>query len=65
MRRDCLTWNESNLEEMKRSSPVLFTVPSQSSDDDHCNPGDCRTRLRGREAPRWLLEIVVVNDPLS
>jgi len=49
--------DDSNLEGMKRSAPVLFTVPGQLYDYSHRGPGNYHAGLRGGEAPWWLLEI--------
>lgn len=49
--------DDRNLEGMKRSAPVLFTVPGQLYDYSHRGPGNYHAPLRGGEAPWWLLEI--------
>ena len=49
--------DDSNLEGMKRSAPVLFTVPGQLYDYTQRKPGNYGAPLRGDEAPWWLLEI--------
>ena len=49
--------DDSNLEGMKRSSPVLFTVPGQLYDYGQRGNQDYGAPLRGGEAPWWMLEI--------
>ena len=49
--------DDSNLEGMKRSAPVLFTVPGQLYDYSHRGRGNYHAGLHGGEAPWWLLEI--------
>jgi len=49
--------DDSNLEGMKRSAPVLFTVPGQLYDYSQRGPGDYGAPLRGGEATWWMLEI--------
>lgn len=49
--------DDSNLEGMKRSGPVLFTVPGQLYDYEARASGHYGAKLRGGEAPWWMLEI--------
>jgi hypothetical protein len=49
--------DDGNLEGMKRSAPVLFTVPGQLYDYSQRGPGDYGAPLRGGEATWWMLEI--------
>jgi len=49
--------DDSNLEGMKRSSPVLFTVPGQLYDYGQRGDKDYGAPLRGGEAAWWMLEI--------
>jgi len=49
--------DDSNLEGMKRSAPVLFTVPGQLYDYCYRGPENYHVGLRGGEAPWWILEI--------
>jgi len=49
--------DDSNLEGMKRSSPVLFTVPGQLYDYGNRNDQDLGPPWRGGEATWWLQEI--------
>jgi hypothetical protein len=49
--------DDRNLEGMKRSSPVLFTMPGQLYDFSGRKPGDYGFSLHGGEPEWWLLEI--------
>ena len=49
--------DDLNLEGMKRSAPVLFTVPGQLYDYSPRGRNHYHTGLHGGEAPWWLLEI--------
>jgi len=49
--------DDLKLEGMKRSAPVLFTVPGQLYDYSPRGRGNYRASLHGGEAPWWLLEI--------
>lgn len=49
--------DDRNLEGMKRSAPVLFTVPGQLYDYTARRPGEYRVGLHGNEATWWMLEI--------
>jgi len=49
--------DDSNLEGMKRSSPVLFTLPGQLYDYGNRNDKDLGPPWRGGESTWWLLEI--------
>ncbi len=57
--------DDSHLEGMKRSAPVLFTVPGQLYDYSHRGGGNYHAGLRGGEAPWWLLEIARPCDHWS
>ena len=48
---------DANLEGMKRSSPVLFTVPGQLYDYGNRANKDFHSNKRGGEIPWWLQEI--------
>jgi len=49
--------DDRNLEGMRRSAPVLFTVPGQLYDYTERRPGQYHMPHGGDEAPWWLLEI--------
>jgi len=49
--------DDANLEGMKRSAPVLFTVPGQLYDYGQRRPSDRSAAKRGGEAVWWLQEI--------
>ena len=49
--------DDNNLEGMKRSSPVLFTVPDQLYDFGNRNDKDLGPAWRGDEATMWLLQV--------
>ncbi|HUT32554.1 MAG TPA: alpha-galactosidase [Planctomycetota bacterium] len=49
--------DDRNLEGMKRSAPVLFTLPGQLYDYSQRGPGQYHMPHCGGEAPWWLLEI--------
>ena len=49
--------DDLKLEGMKRSAPVLFTVPGQLYDYSHRGRGNYYAGLHGGEASWWLLEI--------
>jgi hypothetical protein len=49
--------DDRNLEGMKRSAPVLFTVPGQLYDFSPRRPGEYRVGLHGNEATWWMLEV--------
>ncbi|MBM4093956.1 MAG: hypothetical protein FJ276_31800 [Planctomycetes bacterium] len=49
--------DDLNLEGMKRSAPVLFTVPGQLYDYSGRKPGSYGVNLHGGEAAWWMLEI--------
>ncbi len=49
--------DDRNLEGLKRSAPILFTVPGQVYDYTERGEGNYDAGLRGGEAPWWLLEI--------
>lgn len=49
--------DDKYLEGMKRSAPVLFTVPGQLYDYSPRRPGQYHVPHGGGEAPWWLLEI--------
>jgi len=49
--------DDLNLEGMKRSAPVLFTVPGQLYDYSHRESGNYHAGLHGGEPSWWLLEI--------
>lgn len=49
--------DDRNLEGMRRSAPVLFTVPGQLYDYSPRRPGQYHVGLHGGEASWWMLEI--------
>ncbi|MHC4398499.1 MAG: hypothetical protein ACYTG0_02345 [Planctomycetota bacterium] len=49
--------DDQNLEGMRRSAPVLYTLPGQLYDYTHRRPGQYSMPHCGGEAPWWLLEI--------
>ena len=57
--------DDRNLEGMKRSAPVLFTVPGQLYDYSERGTGNYHASLRGGEAPWWVLEIDLPFDHWS